>query len=130
TQELLDVADALARLGAREVTLIGGEAYLRSDVYQLVAHLHAAGLRVTMQTGGRGLTLERAERLRAAGLAAVGVSIDGTAAVHDRLRASPGSHAAAMRAIANARAAGLIVTSNSQINQLNMHELREIAAEL
>lgn len=130
TQELLDVADALARLGAREVTLIGGEAYLRSDVYQLVAHLHAAGLRVTMQTGGRGLTLERAKRLRAAGLAAVGVSIDGTAAVHDRLRASPGSHAAAMRAIANAREAGLIVTSNSQINQLNMHELREIAAEL
>jgi radical SAM protein with 4Fe4S-binding SPASM domain len=130
TEELLEVADALVRLGTREVTLIGGEAYLRSDVYALVEHLAKQGVRVTMQTGGRGLTADRARRLRDAGMAAVGVSVDGTAAVHDTLRASPGSHAAAMKAIANARAAGLVVTSNSQVNRLNMHELPAIAAEL
>lgn len=130
TAELLEVADALARLGTREVTLIGGEAYLRSDVYELVEHLAKAGVRVTMQTGGRGLTAARAQRLRDAGLSAVGVSIDGTAAVHDTLRASPGSHDAALRAIESVRAAGMVVTSNSQINRLNMHELPEIAAEL
>jgi radical SAM protein with 4Fe4S-binding SPASM domain len=130
TAELLEVADALVRLGTREVTLIGGEAYLRSDVYTLVEHLARQGVRVTMQTGGRGLTAARALRLREAGMAAVGVSIDGTAAVHDTLRASPGSHAAALAAIEHARAAGLVVTSNSQINRLNMHELPAIAAEL
>ena len=130
TTELLAVADALVRLGTREVTLIGGEAYLRSDVYELVEHLARQGMRVTMQTGGRGLTRERARRLAAAGMAAVGVSIDGTAAVHDTLRASPGSHAAAMRAIEHARAAGMVVTSNSQINRLNKHELPAIASEL
>ena len=130
TAELLEVADALVRLGTREVTLIGGEAYLRSDVYELVEYLAKAGMRVTMQTGGRGLTASRALRLRDAGLAAIGVSIDGTQTVHDTLRASPGSHAAAFEAIANARAAGLIVSSNSQINRLNMHELPEIAREL
>jgi radical SAM protein with 4Fe4S-binding SPASM domain len=130
TAELLAVADALVELGTREVTLIGGEAYLRSDVYRLVEHLARAGIRVTMQTGGRGLTAARALALREAGLAAVGVSIDGTQHVHDTLRASPGSHAAAMRAIEHARAAGMIVTSNSQINRLNMHELPTIAAEL
>jgi radical SAM protein with 4Fe4S-binding SPASM domain len=130
TSELLAVADSLVALGTREVTLIGGEAYLRSDVYRLVEHLARAGIRVTMQTGGRGLTAGRALALREAGLAAVGVSIDGTEHVHDTLRASPGSHAAAMRAIEHARAAGMIVTSNSQINRLNMHELPAIAAEL
>jgi len=130
TAELLEVADALIRLGTREVTLIGGEAYLRSDVYELTEHLAKAGIRVTMQTGGRGLTAARAQRLRDAGLAAVGVSVDGTAAVHDTLRASPGSHAAALRAIEHARAAGMLVSSNSQINRLNMHELPAIAAEL
>jgi radical SAM protein with 4Fe4S-binding SPASM domain len=130
TAELLEVADALVRLGTREVTLIGGEAYLRSDVYELVEHLARQGVRVTMQTGGRGLTADRAKRLRTAGMAAVGVSVDGTAAVHDTLRASPGSHASAMRAIEHARAAGMVVTSNSQINRLNMHELPAIAAEL
>lgn len=130
TEELFEVADALVRLGTSEVTLIGGEAYLRSDVYALIERLARQGVRVTMQTGGRGLTADRARRMVAAGLAAVGVSIDGTAAVHDTLRASPGSHAAALRAIAHARAAGLVVTSNSQVNRLNMHELPAIAAEL
>ena len=39
TEELLDVANQLIRIGTREVTLIGGEAYLRSDVYTLVEAL-------------------------------------------------------------------------------------------
>jgi len=130
TAELMEVADALVRLGTREVTLIGGEAYLRSDVYALVERLAGAGVRVSMQTGGRGLTAARARRLHEAGLAAVGVSIDGTAPVHDTLRASPGSHAAALAAVGHARAAGMVVSANTQINQLNMHELPAIAAQL
>ncbi len=127
TEELLEVADALVRLGAREVTLIGGEAYLRGDCYRLIAHLRDAGVRVTMQTGGRGLTEGRVRRLREAGLAALGVSVDGPAEVHDTLRASPGSHAAAMQGIARAREAGLLVTSNSQICRLNKDRLQETA---
>ena len=130
TEELFEVADALVRLGSREVTLIGGEAYLRGDVYDLIAYLKKGGIRVTMQTGGRGITENRAQKLVDAGLAAIGVSVDGTEEVHDTLRANPGSHAAAMAAIRNARAAGLIVTSNSQVNRLNMHQLPEIAAQL
>jgi radical SAM protein with 4Fe4S-binding SPASM domain len=130
TAELLAIADTLVGMGTREVTLIGGEAYLRGDCNQLIAHLHAGGIRVTMQTGGRGLTADRCLRLRDAGLAAIGVSVDGPAAVHDELRASPGSHAAAMSAIRHARAAGLIVTSNTQVNRLNAHLLREAADEL
>ena len=130
TAELLEVADALVRLGTREVTLIGGEAYLRSDVYTLIEHLAARQVRVTMQSGGRGLSLERVQRLRDAGLRAIGVSVDGTQAVHDELRANPGSHAAALQAISNARSLGMSVSSNTQINQLNMGELPAIAAEL
>jgi radical SAM protein with 4Fe4S-binding SPASM domain len=130
TEEMFEVADHLVRLGTREVTLIGGEAYLRSDVYRLVDHLARQHVRVTMQTGGRGLTLERAKKFKAAGLSAVGVSIDGPADVHDVLRASPGSHEAAMRAVANVRAAKLPVTSNSQVNRLNAHRLRETARML
>jgi MoaA/NifB/PqqE/SkfB family radical SAM enzyme len=36
TEEMLEVADALVRMGSREVTLIGGEAYLRGDCCQLI----------------------------------------------------------------------------------------------
>ncbi|MFN7146253.1 MAG: radical SAM protein, partial [Myxococcota bacterium] len=70
TAELLEVAAALVRLGSREVTIIGGEAYLRPDACEIVAYLHGAGVRVTMQTGGMAFTPERARRFREAGLAA------------------------------------------------------------
>jgi radical SAM protein with 4Fe4S-binding SPASM domain len=125
TAELLDVARQLVDLGTREVTLIGGEAYLRDDIEVLVRFLSERGVRVTMQTGGRGLSEALCVRLRAAGMSAIGVSIDGPAGVHDVLRASPGSHLAGMRALQNARAAGLTITSNIQINRLNKDHLRE-----
>ncbi|HRI11240.1 MAG TPA: radical SAM protein, partial [Nannocystaceae bacterium] len=130
TEQLFEVADALVRLGTREVTLIGGEADLRGDVYPLVGRLARAGVRVTMQTGGRGLALDRAERLKAAGMSAIGVSIDGPALVHDRLRASLGSHLAGIRAIDAARQAGMVVTANTQVNRLTMPHLEATADEL
>ena len=130
THELLKVADALVELGAREVTLIGGEAYLRSDVYELVEYMSNKGLRVTMQTGGRGFTASKARRFKDAGLAAVGVSIDGPQAVHDELRNAPGSWVAAIEALHNAHDVGMIITSNSQINRLNRPYLRETAEAL
>ena len=125
TAELLEVAASLVRLGTREVTLIGGEAYLRPDVYELVSFLHERGVRVTMQTGGLAFTAERARRFKEAGLAALGVSVDGPAEVHDVLRARPGSHAAALRALDAAASLGITTTSNMQVNQLNMGLLRE-----
>ena len=41
TAECLDVVSSLARLEAREVTLIGGEAYLRSDWIEIVRAMRA-----------------------------------------------------------------------------------------
>ncbi|UQA59833.1 radical SAM/SPASM domain-containing protein [Polyangium aurulentum] len=130
TQEVLEVAASLARLGCREVALIGGEAYLRDDLCEIISFLAGSGIRVIMQTGGRAFTAERARALRAAGLTGLGVSVDGPAHIHDELRGNVGSHAAAIRALDNARAAGLVVTANTQINRLNAHLLRETCAEL
>ena len=126
TAELLDVADQIVRLGFREVTLIGGEAYLRPDCTDVIARLTEGGVRVTMQTGGRGLRPDKLERLRDAGLAAIGVSIDGLEAEHDQLRNSPGSFRAALRALDAARDLGLVATSNCQINRVNRHVLPEL----
>lgn len=128
--ELFEVADQLARLGTREVTLIGGEAYLRPECADLIRHLVGLGIRVTMQTGGRGFHARRAKALADAGLSAVGVSIDGMEAEHDELRAATGSWQAAMRALEVARDHGLILTANTQINRLNRHALPELVEEL
>jgi len=125
TSELFEVAAALIGLGTREVTFIGGEAYLHPELLALVTFMAAAGVRVTMQTGGRGLTPALARRLKAAGMAAVGVSIDGPEDVHDTLRASRGSFKAAIAALHAARDAGMLTTSNIQINRLSYRRLRE-----
>ena len=128
--EVLEVANELARLGTREVTLIGGEAYLFPGIEQVISHLDHLGIRPTMQTGGRGITASRAQSLANAGLKAIGFSVDGTAETHDVLRDSRGSHAAALAGLAHARAAGMAVTANSQVNRLNRHALWETAALL
>jgi radical SAM protein with 4Fe4S-binding SPASM domain len=130
TAEVLEVAASLADLGCREVGLIGGEAYLRTDLDQIVGYLAGRGLRVGMQTGGRALTFERAKRLREAGLTSIGVSVDGPAPVHDLLRGNAGSHEAALRALDAARDAGLVIASNMQVNRLNYRLLRETLADL
>jgi MoaA/NifB/PqqE/SkfB family radical SAM enzyme len=127
TEELFEVGRGLARLGAREVTLIGGEAYLREDCEALIRFLADLGMRVTMQTGGRAFTPELARRFRDAGLDGFGVSIDGPARAHDRLRGNLGSHQQAVRALEAARDAGFAIGANTQINKLNCDHLRETA---
>ena len=64
TAECLALVDQMADLGVLEVTLIGGEAYLRDDWLEIVRALRRRGLRATMTTGGRSLTAERASRRR------------------------------------------------------------------
>ncbi|MCB9777140.1 MAG: radical SAM protein [Alphaproteobacteria bacterium] len=123
--QLFDTADQLIEMGAREVTLIGGEAYLHPRCNDIVRRLKAGGVRVTMQTGGRGLEPHLAGLIDA-GLDAVGVSIDGPRAVHDKVRAAPGSHAMAMRALRAAIDAHMVVTVNTQVNRLSAPHLREV----
>lgn len=126
TDEALDVADQLARAGAREVVLIGGEAYLHDGVYAIIGRLRDRGVVPVMTTGGRGLDRDRAMRLADAGLARASVSIDGLAPTHDLLRASPGSHAAAIEALGNLRGAGIEISANTNVNRCNRGELEAL----
>lgn len=123
TAECLDVVQQLGALDVKEVTLIGGEAYLRPDFVEIVQALHELGIATSMTTGGRGLTPELALRAKEAGLGGVSVSLDGLEATHDRLRGVEGSFAAALRAMDACRDAGLRVYNNTQINRLSMPEL-------
>ena len=126
TEECLDVVRQLAELGVQEITLIGGEAYLREDWVEIVAAIRKHGMIATMTTGGRGITAERARAAADAGLQRVSVSIDGAEATHDRLRGVPGSHRAAVEALAHLQDAGLRLSANTQINRLSMQELPEV----
>ncbi len=123
TEQALDLVRQMADLGVKEVTLIGGEAYLRDDWAQLVREIRERGMLCSITTGGRAFTPERAAAAKQAGVQAVSVSIDGVRETHDRVRALTGSFDAAMVSIRNLRDAGIpAMPRNTQINRLNIME--------
>jgi radical SAM protein with 4Fe4S-binding SPASM domain len=126
TSEALDLARQMIDLGVQEVTLIGGEAYLRDDWLDIVRTLAEAKVLVGMTSGGRGLDEARLRAAKDAGLRSVGISIDGDEAVHDRLRGVAGSYRSAIAAMEAAKAVGLRISCNTQINRLSIPHLRGI----
>jgi len=126
TAEALDVVGQLAELRAREVVLIGGEAYLHDGFLAIVAALRKAGIRPTMTTGGMGISAELARAMAGAGLHSVSVSVDGLEEAHDRIRKAKGSFGRAIQAIDHLRGAGLLVAANTNVNRVNLADLEAL----
>ncbi|MEM6106581.1 radical SAM protein [Mycobacterium sp. 050272] len=128
--ECRDVVEQLATLGTREITLIGGEAYLRRDWVEVVRAISEHGILATMQTGGRGLHPHLLDAAIAAGLRSVGVSIDGPDDVHDALRGVPRSAASAWRLLTLCRDRGLPTTVNTTVTPPALTRLDEMFERL
>lgn len=126
TARALEVVAELAALGADEVVLIGGEAYLHPGFFAIVRALRDAGVRPTMTTGGRGVDEALAREAARAGLHAASVSVDGLERTHDLLRATRGSFASATRALENLHGAGVTTASNTNVNRQNRGELEAL----
>lgn len=126
TQAAIDLVRQMSDLGVQEVTLIGGEAYLHDGWLDVIGEIRRHGMQSTLVTAGRGMTRERAQQAARAGVQSVAVSLDGSEATHDRLRALNGSFAAALDALANLRSAGVQIAANTQINRLTAPELETV----
>jgi radical SAM protein with 4Fe4S-binding SPASM domain len=123
TQECIDVVRQLAELGTREISLIGGEAFIRKDWLTIIRAIRDHGIDCMMQTGGYKLSATMIEAGVDAGLQGIGVSIDGLEALHDRLRGVRGSYAEAMRVLDTAQRLGLVTSVNTQIGAQIMPQL-------
>jgi radical SAM protein with 4Fe4S-binding SPASM domain len=130
TDEALNLVRQMAEAGVTEVTLIGGEAFLRADWLTIVSAIREAGMSCTLTTGGYGISAATALAMREAGLQQVSVSIDGTRETHDRLRGKQGSWDSCFRTLGHLRNAGLPVCCNSQINRLSAPDLPLIYADI
>lgn len=123
TAGALDLVNQMADLGVKEVTLIGGEAYLRDDWTEIAREIRRRGMQCGMTTGGRGVTAERAREAKEAGMQSISVSVDGLRETHDMLRGVVGSHDAAYSALRYLQEAGVPVSANTQIGAPNLHEI-------
>jgi hypothetical protein len=124
---------AALRAGADEITFVGGEPTLRDGLPDAIAAARAAGFRaVGVQTNGRRLAEPGlAERLVAAGLADVHLSIHGASpAAHDYHTGVDGSFRAAMAGMAAVRARGTTVVVTTVLTRSSFRGLGELPALL
>lgn len=126
TDEAIDVAQQLADSGAREVVLIGGEAYLHAGFLDVVATFRRLGIRVGMTTGGRGVTRALAREMKRAGIYHTSVSIDGLRSSHNKIRNNPLSFDGAVAALHALGDAGIRVAVNTNVNRFNQHDLEPL----
>jgi len=126
TEEALDLVRQMAEVGITEVTIIGGEAFLRPDWLDIARAIKEAGMVCGMTTGGFGITLETAQRMKEAGISVVSVSMDGLKDTHDYLRGKPGSWEWAFKTMGHLQQAGIFFGCNTQINRLSAPEFPRI----
>jgi len=125
-EEGLGLLRDLQTFGVPVVLFSGGEPLMLPHLFDLVEQAVALGMRAVISTNGTLITPDAARRLRDLGLSYVGISLDGTAAVHDRFRGHPGSFAAAMSGVLNCQNAGLKVGLRFTISRLNFQEVPAI----
>ena len=122
TEEALNLVRQLAEVGITEVTLIGGEAFLRPDWLEIAKAITEAGMLCGMTTGGFGISLDTARRMKEAGIKVVSVSVDGLEETHDRLRGKQGSWQWAFKTMSHLQEVGIPFGCNTQINRLSAPE--------
>ncbi len=128
--EALDLVQQMHDMGVKEVTLIGGEAYLYDGWLEVVRSIRSFGMQCSVVTAGRNWTLELARAAKQAGVQTVSFSLDGDEVVHDRLRGVSGAYKSALAGLENSRAVGLPRSINTQVNRLSQPHLAHIFERL
>ena len=123
TGEAKRMIESLAAFGCPVLIFSGGEPCLREDLVELAAFARSLGMRAVLSTNGTLLGPSLAERLAAAGLSYVGVSIDGSEALHDSFRGVEGAFANALGGICASKAAGLKVGLRMTLHRGNFGEI-------
>jgi putative heme d1 biosynthesis radical SAM protein NirJ2 len=134
TAEGLNLIEEITRAGFRVLVLSGGEPLIRADLCDLIGAARALGLRPVLGSNGTLITEAAAQRMRDAGLARAGISLDSAdASYHNALRGSPTAWQGAIAGMRACAAVGLPFQVNTTItrqNEQQMLEITDLAVEL
>jgi MoaA/NifB/PqqE/SkfB family radical SAM enzyme len=92
TPRVRDLIDEAVKIGTQTLVITGGEPLLHPDLPEIIRYARQAGLGVNLTSNGT-LLDRHYDRLVAAGLQSISLSIDGLPATHDQLRGQKGAHA-------------------------------------
>ena len=126
TEEWRSVLHAASELGVLQVHFSGGEPLLRPDLDILVRTAREAGLYTNLLTSALGLTPPRAERLRAAGLDHVQISIQADESETADAIAGTTAHSDKLRAARAVRELELALTLNVVLHRRNIGRVSQL----
>lgn len=108
TEEGKNLIEEIAKAGFRIMIFSGGEPLMRKDIFQLVAHAKALGLRPVFGTNGSLITLQVAQKLKDLGVMGMGISLDSLSPrKHNQLRKHDSAWESAVDGMKNCKQAGL-----------------------
>jgi radical SAM protein with 4Fe4S-binding SPASM domain len=113
----------LADFSVPVILFSGGEPLLRNDIFELAQFAAQAGLRTALSTNGTLITEATAKKIKNAGFAEVGISLDGIGRNNDRFRGKKGAYEAALRGIRSSVALGLRVSLRLTITSSNYSQI-------
>lgn len=125
TAQWKQVLDKLWSLGVPHIVFTGGEATLRSDLPELIAHAEANGQITGLNTNARRLMdMRYVESLVEAGLDHVQVTLESCdAAIHDGMMQAKGAFPQTVAGLKNALNTPLFVMTNTTMLRTNVHTL-------
>jgi radical SAM protein len=130
TAEAFRLLDELAESGAPapHVILTGGDPLKRPDLLAIVEHAVGVRLPVSVAPSATGfLTREKIQALKAAGVEAMSLSLDGSNAErHDSLRGVPGTFARTAEAVRDVVDSGIPLQINTLVTTETVGDLPEI----
>jgi radical SAM protein with 4Fe4S-binding SPASM domain len=122
-EEGLALLEEAAACGVKVVIFSGGEPLLRPRVFELLEHAKRLGISPMLSTNGVLIDRDVADRLAGAGVAYVGISIDGLESFNDAYRGLEGGYQAALQGVRNAKCAGMKTGIRMTLSQRNADQL-------
>ncbi|GAB4427770.1 MAG: hypothetical protein Kow002_16720 [Anaerolineales bacterium] len=119
------ILDKLWDLGVPHVVFTGGEATLRSDLPELIAHAESNGQITGLNTNARRLADEKyVAQLTEAGLDHVQITVESSdAEIHDAMMRAKGAFRQTIRGLKNALGSPLYVMTNTTMLRTNVHTI-------
>lgn len=124
--ECISIADQLVSLGCKEVTLIGGEVFLMPGWDRLSAYLVDNGLAVNVVSNGYMIGRPEIEQIKRAKLINIGISIDGMAASHNRVRGRSDAFQRIENTLSLLKQEGIKVGAITSLMQFNCCDLEDL----
>lgn len=120
-EQIRDVLDKLSSGGCRKLYLTGGEPVLRPELFDIMSYARERFERITLQTNGTLISLERAKRMLGF-IDDARVALDGSCPeIHDVIRGE-GSFDAAVKGIRNLVETGIPVTIDHTLSKLSLRD--------